>query len=125
MSATSSPSDKLLFLFTTDSDDLSGIKSALQDYYDFPAANTYETSGCDTFINTFKSVIYALRGSDPDPAINSYLTPDPNGKVPASETNKLTLVVVISGNADTDVDGLGNGGLIDNNSNFLKKDIPS
>lgn len=109
MSATTSSSDKLLFLFTTDSDDLSGIRSALQDYYKFPAANTFEATGCNNFVSTYKSVIDTLRGPDPDPAINAYKVPDAAGTTPNSEPKNLTLVVVISGNADSNglYDNLG------------------
>ena len=109
MSATTSSSDKLLFLFTTDSDDLSGIKSALQDYYKFPAANTFEATGCNNFVSTYKSVIETLRGTDPDPTVNTYKVPDAAGLTPNSEPKNLTLVVVISGNADSNglYDNLG------------------
>ena len=101
MSATTSSSDKLLFLFSTDSDDLSGIKTALQDYYKFPAANTFEATGCNNFVSTYKSVIEKLRGTDPDPTVNTYQIPDAAGLAPGSETKTLTLVAVISGNADS------------------------
>ena len=99
MSATTSSSDKYLFLFTTDSDNFGPVKTALQDYYKFPVAatNTFEVTGCNNFVNGYKSVIETLRGTDPDPAINNYALPDPSGKVPLSETNSLTLIVVISG----------------------------
>jgi len=112
MSATTSSSDKLLFLFTTDSDDLSGIKSALQDFYKFPASNTFEATGCNNFVSTYKSIIEALRGTDPDPAVNTYKVPDAAGLTPNSEPKTLTLVVVISGEADS-------SGLIDSGSNSL------
>lgn len=101
MSATTSSSDKLLFLFTTDSDDLSVVKSALQDYYKFPAANTIEATGCNNFVSSFKTVIETLRGADPNPFVNTYKVPDPSGLTPNTEPKTLTLVVVISGNADS------------------------
>ena len=101
MSATTSISDKLLFLFTTDGDDLSGIKTAFQDYYKFPAANIFEATGCNNFVSTYKSVIERLRGTDPDPSVNTYQVPDPAGLTPNPESGNLTLVVVISGNADS------------------------
>lgn len=112
MSATSSPSDKLLFLFTTDSDDLSLIRTAFQDYYKVSSANTFESSGCPNFVSSYKSVIEALRGTDPVPGNNVFKTPDPAGKTPAGEPSSLSLVVVISGNANS-------SGLIDNGSNTL------
>ncbi len=101
MSATSSSSDKFLFLFKTGSDDLSGIKTALQNYYNFPAGatNTFETTGCSTFKSTFKTLVETLGGTDP--AAPVYKIPDPSGKVPPGETNMNTLVVVISGEADS------------------------
>jgi hypothetical protein len=101
MSATSSSSDKYLFLFKTGTDDLSGIKTALQTYYKFPAgaANTFETTGCSSFKSTFKTLVETLGGTDPLAPV--YKMPDPSGKVPLGETNMNTLVVVISGEADS------------------------
>ena len=101
MSATSSSSDKYLFLFTTDSDDLSGVKSALQDFYKYPAGtdNTFEASGCSNFKSAFMMLIEKLAGTDPTTPV--YSTPDPAGLVPAGETNMNTLVIVISGDADS------------------------
>lgn len=112
MSATTSPSDKYLFLFKTDSDDLSVVKTALKDYYkyDFLPANTYEATGCLNFVPVYKTLIEKLSG--PVPAAPVYAMPDPAGTVPSGETKMNTLVVVISGNADST-------GLIDSSLNSL------
>lgn len=119
MSATSSSSDKFLFLFRTGTDDLTGIKTALQDYYKFPAANIVETTGCGTFKNTFKSLVETLSG--PDPVFPVYKMPDAAGKVPAGETNKNTLIIVISGDGDST--GLTNDSLIPASPHVLWNDL--
>lgn len=109
MSATNSSSDKFIFLFTTDNDDLSGIYGTLKDYYKYPSGVNV-VSGCNSFITEYKKMVTALAGTDP---LNpTYITPDADGKVPEGETNMLTIVVVISGNADVN-------GLVDNNNNHL------
>ncbi|MGD0582121.1 MAG: carboxypeptidase-like regulatory domain-containing protein [Bacteroidales bacterium] len=102
MSATNSSADKYLFLFTTDSDNITDIQAALQDYYKFPAGNTFSATGCANFISTYKTMIETLAGTDPTAPV--YKMPDPAGLVPAGETNMNTVFVVISGEAD--VNGL-------------------
>jgi len=60
MSATSSSSDKYLFLFTTtENDDLTPVKSALQDYYKYPAAadHTFEAKGRANFAPVYKTLV--------------------------------------------------------------------
>ncbi|MFN8210496.1 MAG: carboxypeptidase-like regulatory domain-containing protein [Bacteroidales bacterium] len=99
MSATTSAADKYLFLFTTDSDNLDPVKNALQNYYKFPAANTYAATGCQNFKSTFKLLAEALAGTDP--LIPVYKLPDGAGLVPAGETNMNTVFIVISGEADS------------------------
>lgn len=106
MSATSSSSDKYLFLFTTDSDNLLSVKSALQDFYKYPASaiNTFESTGCNNFINTYKTLVETLSGTDP--SVPVYRMPDTAGEVPVGEIKMNTLVVVISGNSDIAGTGL-------------------
>lgn len=97
MSATSSSSDKYLFLFTTDDDALGPVKTALQGNYLYPAGNTFEVTGCTNFESNFSTLLKILV-----PVPNStFKEPDPAGKVPDGETPQNTLVIIISGDADS------------------------
>ncbi|MGD0582120.1 MAG: SprB repeat-containing protein [Bacteroidales bacterium] len=108
MSATSSPKDKFIFLFTTDNDDLTPVYYTLRDYYKYPSGVNI-IKGCDQFISQYKSVVTTLFDTT---NFVPLVSPDPDGIVPDGESKMLTLVVVISGNADVN-------GLVDNNSKHL------
>ncbi|HNY15283.1 MAG TPA: hypothetical protein PKI12_07065, partial [Bacteroidales bacterium] len=118
MSATSSSSDKYLFLFTTtENDDLTPVKSALQDYYKYPAAadHTFEAKGRANFAPVYKTLVEKLCGTDPANPVYPEL--DPDGIIPPGEEEaekKNTLVVVISGNSDAAATGLkdADGGVL-------------
>jgi hypothetical protein len=106
MSATSSSSDKYLFLFRTDNDTLDPVKTVLQSFYKYPtdSAHFFEITSCNNFKPAYESLILSLMPGTPPACKN----PDPLGKVPAGESKKNTLIVIISGDADSS--GLKTGG---------------
>lgn len=99
MSATSSSADKYLFLFRTDDDTLNPVKTALQSFYKYPtdSAHFFEVTGCNNFKSSYESLILSLMPGTPPVCKN----PDPSGKVPVGESKKNTLIVIISGNANS------------------------
>jgi hypothetical protein len=115
MSATSSSSDKYLFLYTTtENDNLQPVKTALQTYYKYPAAadHTFEANGRASFKTVYKSLVEKLCGTNPLSPV--YALPDPAGKVPPDEDIMNTLIVIISGNSDSAATGLvdADGGIL-------------
>ncbi len=90
MTATNSPGDKFVLLFTTGGGDLSQFRDTFTDYYNVPPSNIKEVSGCSSYTSEYESLATQINGHVPA------------GDVPPGMTKSNTLFVIIEGDADAE-----------------------